>query len=158
MQLTEILIWVKVAWGDARIGLTDDTEQPLVTLLSDEQGMEMLFIRINNAFIHRLTASFRQENLPLLNYLRGNADKLQCRIRVLHIDGTAERIDDGVVLFLGVHLQPQVYETTVAFELREDYAMLFAHDALRGNIKHLAYKVSKSPRSAAKGKRVKIEF
>ncbi|KAH7714037.1 hypothetical protein AAVH_18610 [Aphelenchoides avenae] len=108
---------------------------------SDEAYIDMLFGRVNNSYIHRLTLSFRPENRLRLYHLRSHANHLQCQVRALRIDATAERIDYGLVDFLGVHLEPQVFETSMTREFREDYAMLFACNALRGNVKHLAYEL-----------------
>ncbi|KAH7699674.1 hypothetical protein AAVH_33221, partial [Aphelenchoides avenae] len=77
-------------------------------------------------------------NLSIFNHLRANANDLQCRIQVLRVDSAAaEGIDYGMVDFVGVHLKPWIYATSVADH--EDYAMLFTHNALRGSIKHLVY-------------------
>lgn len=108
-----------------------------------EQDLEMLFRRVNNAFIHRLTLSFHRMDLALPYYLRTNADELQCHVRILRIEGVAEAIDAALVDFLGVQMKPKVYETQM-WNLHEDYIMLFTHDALRGSIAHLAYEVSRS--------------
>ncbi|KAH7673225.1 hypothetical protein AAVH_42295, partial [Aphelenchoides avenae] len=110
----------------------------------DEEELEMFFHFANNAFIYRLTPSFRPENLPFPYYLRANVKNLQCQVGALHIvKATEEVIDYALVDFLGSHLKPRIYETSIAGELPEDYAMLFAHKALRGNLTHLLYEVGK---------------
>lgn len=105
----------------------------------------MLFDRLNNAFVHRLTLSFCQENLHLLHYLRANANVLKCEVGLLSIGDTSKAIDYALVDFLGAHLKPSTYETLMFHGLREDYAMFFARDAWRGNVKHLTYIVSQYP-------------
>lgn len=82
----------------------------------------------------------RRANLPFLNYLRANADELQCRVIALNM--ATDVIDYALVDFLGVHLQPQVYETSALLVYREDFVMLFARGALRRSVKHLEYRVS----------------
>lgn len=118
-----------------------------------ERDLETPFRRLKNAFVHRLILSFGTENLPVLYYLRGNANDLQCRVSVLRIYNSVG-IDYALVDFLGAHLKPQVYERPTVREFREDYAMLFANDALRGSVKHLVYEVSKqesTPNSGGSG-------
>ncbi|KAH7716299.1 hypothetical protein AAVH_16299 [Aphelenchoides avenae] len=111
-----------------------------------EYGVEMIFHRVNNTFISRLEIGFRQEHLHLLYYLRSNVDDFQCEIRALRVRGTEMVIDYAVVEFLGVYLKPHVYEMWIwAASVEEEYIMLFAHNALRGNLRHLVFEVSDSP-------------
>ncbi|KAH7691414.1 hypothetical protein AAVH_40070 [Aphelenchoides avenae] len=49
----------------------------------------------------------------------------------------ATEIDYAVLDFVGAHLKPQVYETTI-LDI-PDYVMLFSYKALCGHIKHLEY-------------------
>lgn len=110
-----------------------------------EKELETFFHRVNNDFIRRLSLSFDHVSLPLLQGLRQNASNLQCHVITLHIGDTSEAIDNALVDFVGDHLKPQVYElsTDVDTEFSENHAMLFTHDALRGNVAHLVYTVSK---------------
>lgn len=107
-----------------------------------EQDLETIFHRVKKAFVHRLWLSFDQEHAPLLQRLRENTDDLQCRIRVLHIGNAWVAIDYALVDFLGAHLKPLIYETSIEHEFSEDYSLLFRHNALRGNLKHLEFEVS----------------
>lgn len=117
------------------------------TLATGEQDPEMLYHRINNAFIERLALSFRQRALCHLKYLRANAEDIQCKIGTLRIDGCAAAVDYALIDFLGGHLKPKIYETWMYDLLRRDYATLFAHNALRGKVTHLVYEVSNNPPS-----------
>lgn len=114
-----------------------------------EHGLEMLFRRVSNAFIGQLRMSFRRNDPPLLYHLKANADNLQCQIRSLQVevdDDERASIDYALVGFLGVHLRPQVYDvSTWDASCEEDYAKLFAHNALRDSVKHVKYEVSQSP-------------
>lgn len=67
--------------------------------------MDMLFNRLNNAFIHRMSLRFCSKILPLLYYLQANASDLQCPIGALHTRPSGEVIDHALVEFIGVHLQ-----------------------------------------------------
>lgn len=117
-------------------------DQRMMTLASSEHDLDALFYRVNNTFIHRLRLSFSPGNLPFPGYLRASANDLQCRIGILSIHGSVEKIDDALVHFLGAHLKPKVYETWIVGQLREDYTMLFTHDALRGGLTDIVYKVA----------------
>lgn len=105
----------------------------------DEQDREELFHRINNAFVRRLTLSFYRAELLYLDYLRANANNLQCQIRRLHIEDSGKDIDYALLDFLGVHLKPQIYEATILFAHREDIIMLFTRTALRDTVRHVVY-------------------
>lgn len=70
--------------------------------VTDEENREMLFHRINNAFIHRFMPSFRQDDLPLLYDLRANADDLHCQINALRIKDLEETIHYALIDFMGV--------------------------------------------------------
>lgn len=113
----------------------DDEEEDEAEEEMGEQELQMRLNRVNNAFVRQLTLSFRLEDLALLRYLRANAGNMQCRIGTVRLDGQKAAVD-----FLGVHLKPQICKTGL-FEHREDYAMLIAHNALRGNVKHFVYEV-----------------
>lgn len=124
----------------------------VMALALSERDLFYLFHRVNNAFIHRLELNFSQENLLVLNYLRAKSSDLQCQVKALCVEALRERIDYALVDFLGV-LKPQIFEvrihdmrhtiTEAKFDLHEDYATLVAHNALRANVAHLVYKVSK---------------
>lgn len=115
-----------------------------------EQALETLVRRINNAYIHRLTLSFHRMDLPLPYYLRANADRLRYHVRALSIDDTVEveayggkvGIDSALVDFLGSRLKPQIFLASM-WTLREEYAMIFKHDALRSSVRRLEYEASK---------------
>lgn len=132
--------------------LKDDRSGSMVEVENlNEQDLEKLFHQLNNAFVDRLTFSFRRKDLTLPYYLRANASDLQCQIGALRIEGTSEAIDYALVDFLGACLKPQIYvvwmgqeQALMRRELCEDYAMLLKHDVLRGNVKHLECEVSKS--------------
>lgn len=109
---------------------------------ADEQNREMLFHRINNAFIHRFIPGFRQNDLPFLYYLRANAADLQCQVNALRLTDLEEKIDYALVGFLSEHLQPQTLETLMYRDPRDDYAKLLTHGTLRGRLVHLVYEVS----------------
>lgn len=113
--------------------------------MGGDEAPEELFRRVKNAFVHRLTVDFRATSLPLLHHLRTNADDLQCQIGALHIAASEEGVDYALVDFLGARLKPRVFETSMDGGGQEDYAMLLAHNALRGNIKHLEYHASYFP-------------
>lgn len=138
----------QTACGDIYINLNKPVDQSDNNKVSmpGEWDLEMLFHQINNAFINSLSVSFLPEDRLLPFYLRANADVLHCKVGVLHVnglpEGKADDIDYALIDFLGVSLKPQAYETSMTGELREDYAMLFTYDALRGNVKHVAYWVS----------------
>lgn len=86
--------------------------------------------------------NFHRGDLRLLSYLPTKADAPQCQIRTLSIRATEARINYTLVGFLSAHLKPQVYEIWTEGELPEDYAMLFVHGVLFGNLRHLVFKVS----------------
>ncbi|KAH7703897.1 hypothetical protein AAVH_28927 [Aphelenchoides avenae] len=111
-----------------------------------EQDLEALFHRTNNAFVHRLALSFDEGNSLLLDCLQANTDELQCQVQILATVGVDVEIDidDALVIFVGTHLAPQIYHTSM-FEFRADYAMLFAHAALRGSIQHLKHELHYHP-------------
>lgn len=118
---------------------------PCIMLPATEEEREMLFHRMNKAFIHRFIPGFRQKDLPLLYYLRTNADDLHCQINALRITDLEETIDFTLVDFLGEHLRPQTLETLMFREPCGDYAKLFAHGALRCRVVLLVYEVSHCP-------------
>ncbi|KAH7694712.1 hypothetical protein AAVH_38237, partial [Aphelenchoides avenae] len=106
-----------------------------------EQDVEMLFRRMNNAFIERLTLRFCRENIRLPRYLRSNADDFQCRNRTFHVMDSDEKIDYSLVDWLAVRLKPRICEAFIWSASRvDDYALLFAQSALRGSVTHLEYK------------------
>ncbi|KAH7712783.1 hypothetical protein AAVH_19857, partial [Aphelenchoides avenae] len=113
--------------------------QRFVPLVPCDEDVEVLFHCVNNAFIYRLTLDFRPENLPFFAYLRANANELQCQVGALIIICFEAGIDYALIDFVGVHLKPQVYKMSMANEFREDYAMLIAHNALRGSVTQLDY-------------------
>lgn len=125
------------------IRLLEDDDVEVTVAAPCDQHPDVLFHRINDAFVHELAISFNRHELPRLHYLRENSSDLQCKIRVLTIDaftGGTEGIHDDLFGFLGHHLNPEVYKASL--EARpEEFAMLFTHNAMRG-IKHLEYKVS----------------
>lgn len=111
------------------------------------QNLEMVFRRVDNAFIHRLELTFEPANRALFRSLSANTDELQCHVGTFYPFLAHVQIDYVLVDFLCNLLKPQTYETEMAVERREDYAMLFTRAALRGSIKHLEYKVSQHPKS-----------
>ncbi|KAH7716288.1 hypothetical protein AAVH_16287 [Aphelenchoides avenae] len=110
-----------------------------------ERNFETLFHRVNNAFIHQLTLNFFRECLRLPYYLLANSTELQCKIRTLQVDALDNDIDYALVDFIGVHLKPQVYEAWVDVGTNEEYVMLFARNAVRGNVKYLEYECGGGP-------------
>lgn len=129
--------------GTASIVLREERNNARVPAQRNE---EMLFRRVNNAYIRRLAFDFHPANLRFLHYLRANAGGLQCQIQTLRISGSSADIDYALVDFLGANLKPQVYEGVASrwgYDLRDDYVMLFTCNALRRNVKRLAYDVSK---------------
>lgn len=104
-----------------------------------ERDLEILFRRVNYAFIRRLSLNFRRGSLVFPYYLAANASALHCQIRALRIDGTLQGIDYALVDSLGVHLKPHTYATRIEGRLREDYVMLFTHNALRSTVRHLEF-------------------
>lgn len=133
---------MQIDYGDVTICLEKVDRHGIAVEAPGENNLEHLFHLVNNAFVRRLSLSFRREHLRLPFYLRANADKLQCQIGALHIRDTEAPIDHALVAFLGIHLKPSIYETSTVGLLREEYAMLFAHDDLCSNLKRLAYNVS----------------
>lgn len=121
--------------------LKDDQHQFISASSWSEQSLQKLFHHVNNAFIGRLKLSFRADSIHVDRCLSPNASELQCRIGALHIKETQFGVDYESVGVLGVHLQPQVYEVLMNPEMREEYAMLFTHNALRGTVKHVVYEV-----------------
>ncbi|KAH7712794.1 hypothetical protein AAVH_19868, partial [Aphelenchoides avenae] len=106
----------------------------------DDQDLQTLFYRVNNAFIQRFTLSFRRENRAFPYYIRAKANDLHCKVDALRVEGEGNaEIDYVLVSFLGLHLKPQVYETWMLRELHEDYIMLFAHDSFRRIVTSLVY-------------------
>ncbi|KAH7712431.1 hypothetical protein AAVH_20235, partial [Aphelenchoides avenae] len=128
---------VHTAPGHVYIRLLEEDDNAEVVVGQTQQYMEIVFRRVNNAFVRRLTLSFDRAHLPPLNHLRANAKKLQCHIRALRIESTEAAIDYALVDFLGAHLKPQAYEVSKTGELRENHVKLFKHDALRDKVKHL---------------------
>lgn len=108
-----------------------------------EQDLETLYRRVNNAFVDRLELSFHPEDSILLYHLRASASHLQCQIGALRVQAKSVEIDYLLVDFVGVHLKPKAYEMSVWSEDDiEEYERLYTHNALRGNVTHLAYDVS----------------
>lgn len=136
---------LQTAPGHVYIRLLEEDDNAEVVVGQTQQYMEIVFRRVNNAFVRRLTLSFDRAHLPPLNHLRANAKKLQCHIRALRIESTEAAIDYALVDFLGAHLKPQAYEVSKTGELRENHVKLFKHDALRDKVKHLVYEASKCP-------------
>ncbi|KAH7691401.1 hypothetical protein AAVH_40084, partial [Aphelenchoides avenae] len=91
----------------------DNDDDMIIVVASDEQDLQELFRLVNNAFIQE------------------EAEE--------HQFGRAVGIDYALVDFLGVQLKPQTYEISTVFDLHEDCAVLFTHDALRDRVKHLVY-------------------
>lgn len=118
-----------------------------MTVATDKQGYrEMLFRHVNNAFVGQLTLQFREKHLRFPYALWGNAKDLQCQVGVLRLMRLDEPIDYGLIEFLGSRLKPQTLETWlqgVREDAEDDYATLFAHNALRGHVTHLVYRVGK---------------
>lgn len=114
-------------------------------LKPDELDVHEVFHRVNDSFIRRLELIFAPEDLVAAFHLQANANDLQCQIEALCVVDSEEEIDYVLVDFLGIHLKPQVYEASTAVELFEDCALLFTHNALRGNVKHVIYRVSRGP-------------
>lgn len=137
---------MQVIYSGVYIRLLEEDRHWLDAAAPGEQELELLFHRVNNAFVYRLRLSFCREVLPLPYYLRANADDLQCRLGTLQIAATAVRVDYALVDFLGVKLQPRTYDmyTYTGVSCADEYVTLFAHDALRGSVKHLVYSVSKN--------------
>ncbi|KAH7712426.1 hypothetical protein AAVH_20230 [Aphelenchoides avenae] len=124
----------------------DNENYDVVALAAVDDDLTIVLHRLDNAFIHRLMVSFLEENLRFAHYIRANASELQCQIRTLHIDGSQEEqdgravgIDYDLLDFLGAHLKPQIYKSSIADVLREGCVMLLPHDALRSNVTHLVY-------------------
>lgn len=141
MYVSQVL---QIVHAYVRIQLFNDVDDAMVGA-SGEEDLQMIFRRVNNAFVHRLALSFRSENLPFLYHLRANSNDLQCRVKALHIENVdnAAEIDYTLVGFLGVHLKPRVYEmSTWAASVKEAFVTLFANNAFGGNMKHLVYEVS----------------
>lgn len=108
-----------------------------------EADLETFFHRVNNAFIHELEfGGFCQESHRRLCRFLATANSLQCQIGALRIEVSKEGIDYALIEFLGVHLKPHTYEVSMIGKLREDYVMLFTHEALRGSVRHLVCEVS----------------
>lgn len=127
------------------------TSQDLSMPSSDEHDTEAVFHRLNNAYIERLTLSFRQDDVVLLHYMRASFDLLQCRIHALHIRKPEATIDYALVDFIGSHLKPTAYEMSVEpdlfppdGQLVEEYTALYRHDAMHSNVSRLLYEVRTS--------------
>ncbi|KAH7721306.1 hypothetical protein AAVH_11156 [Aphelenchoides avenae] len=58
-----------------------------------------------------------------------------------HIEATNEAIDYDLVVFMGARIKPRIYETSMDDNDQEEYAMLLAHNALRGTVKHVEYQL-----------------
>lgn len=135
---------LQTADGRVYVQLLEEDYNATVIVGQDRQYMEMLFHRVNNAFVRRLTLSFDRSHLALPYFLRANANELQCQVGALRVESTPAAIDYALVDFLGVHLQPQAYEVSRISALREDHVLLFKRDALCDKVKHLVYEVSNS--------------
>lgn len=149
-----ILIF-QVGCGTAIAGAKKDDQ---IKLLSsrNQQDLELLFHGLNNAFVDRLTTCFHREDLSLLHCLRTKANDLQCRIRMLYIEDTLEKVDYALVDFLGLHLRPQICKLEMAREVREDYATLLAYGALRDSVTRWEYQVRKSASSGCTASRKRL--
>ncbi|KAH7712433.1 hypothetical protein AAVH_20237, partial [Aphelenchoides avenae] len=133
-----------VKFADVYIRLLDGSEAIMVVAPGEQDGeheLDMLFHRVSNAFIYRLSLSFLRVDLPLPYYLRAHANDLHCRVRTLHIKNAAVAIDYALVDFLGACLKPQVYETSPvgSTSFHKRYAMLFTNDTLRRSVSHVVY-------------------
>lgn len=133
---------LQLVHGCVHIGLPRGEWVRLDSAARGEDDVDMLFHRVDNAYVYRWTISFRRVDLWRLYRLREKANDLQCQIEILRILDITDAIDYALVDFLGVHLKPRVYNLSTSGQLRQDYATLFKHDSLRGNLKHLHYNVS----------------
>lgn len=129
--------------------LLQDDRYDFNAVAAGEEDLEMFFHRVNNAFVHQMALSLRQEDVHHLCNLRAKESDLQCQIRALCIRCLPAEIDYGLVDFLGVSLTPQRYGTSMNGELHEDQVMLFAHEALRRSVMHLEYWASTFPHNGS---------
>lgn len=59
-----------------------------------ERNLEVLFHRVNNAFIRRMTLALSRHDLRLPYYLQANADELQCQVGALHVEESRKEAID----------------------------------------------------------------
>lgn len=134
---------MQTASGNIYIQLLEGDRDWIEVMEPSMQDLEMIFRRVNNTVIHRLTVSFGRRATRLLHYLRTNANELMCRIRTLRVQVYLIDIDYTLVDFLGTSLEPEVCEMQLLsdnFVMR--YATLFTHSGLSDTVKHLQYEVS----------------
>lgn len=131
---------LQISYGRAYLQLLEDVGGINVETMAGAD-LEVIVHRVNNAYIHRLEFSC-QENLHRLCHALAEVDNLQCWTGTPRIEvWVNDRFDLALIVFLGL-LKPQAYETSMVGELREDYVMLFVHNALRNSVSHLLYEVS----------------
>lgn len=115
-----------------------------IDLNPGEEHNETLFRLANNAFVHRLTFEIEYDYIHLPYALKANATQLQCQVEIVRLERINDEIDYDLIAFLGADLKPKSWETCLEDDphREEEFAMLFAHNALRGRVPHLVYEVS----------------